>query len=155
MENIDGLLNKLKERLTLEQELLIKEFHFEKGEARKLGDEEGDSYRIIEDKLTGAIFKVKHSNMVIKSKEGLYYTVEEFNDFLDKRFDEIFGTSIAKKKKYRVFLRIYQDQGSESNMIYDTDEMEVMATDKDDAIKQWIGVYGEPYYYYPTAQEIV
>lgn len=99
MENVDDLLNKLKERLTLEQELLIKEFHFENGETRKIGDEEGDSYRIIEDKLTGAIFKVKYSNMVIKSKEGLYYTVEEFNDFLDKRFDEIFGTSIAKKKK--------------------------------------------------------
>lgn len=156
MDNtMDELLNKLKGRLTLEQELLIKEFHFENGEMRRLGDIEGDSYRIVEDKLTGAIFKVKHSNMVIKSKDDSYYTVEELNTFLDKRFDEIFGTAIAKKKKYRVFLTIDPDQGSEGGMFYTIKEIEVEATDKEDALRQWKEVYGEPYYYYPTAQEIV
>ena len=59
----------------------------------------------------------------------------------------------STKKKYMVFLRIWDDC---DGIPYTAQDIEVYATDEEDAKRQWIEVYGEPFLYYnhPFVKEI-
>jgi len=59
-------------------------------------------------------------------------------------------------KKYTVFLRIWDDWECSDGIPYTSQDIEVYATDEEDAKRQWAEVYGEPFTYYgqPFVKEI-
>lgn len=133
MENID--IKKLDIEFgnrTLQEELAMNEFHFEDDKTGSITEYYGTAYRIIEDKLTGEFFKVTRGDKILEANEGKFVTMDEMTNTMNKMFDNVFGTSITEKKKYKVFLRIHPEQGS-CGYPYVIKELEVMATDKDDA----------------------
>lgn len=154
MENIDKDAFKTEaSRRTLQEELLMDEFHLEEGENGNIIEYYGTAYRIIEDKLTGEFFKVTKGDNVVEVYDGKFITMDGIRNTMNKLLDDVFGTSITEKKKYKVFLRIHPEQGS-CGYPFVIKELEVMATDKEDAEKQWVKVYGEPFYNYPIVEEM-